>query len=207
MGKKIGILGGTFNPIHLGHINFAIEVLEKKPLDEIWFCPAWQNPFKSGEASVDAFHRLNMIRLAIAPIPQFKVLDYEIKKQTVSYTVETLRYLIEQENHQADPRQYFLMVGGDAFTQFFDWRQPEEIVRLAPIIIGSRDFSTPTPWEGDPRLKEIASQGLLNMRIMEISSTEVRNRLAKNAYAGHLIPKEVLDYIKEHHLYLNTEKF
>src|ERR1700741_3811719 len=104
---NIGIYGGTFDPIHLGHLNLAIDMLEKRNLDEIWFCPAWISPHKlAKEPAAAAHHRLAMLQLAIAGIPQFRILDVEIQRQGPAYTVDTLRELIEQEKSKSAPAQF-----------------------------------------------------------------------------------------------------
>lgn len=198
MGKVIGIFGGTFDPIHLGHLNLAIEILEKKPLDEVWFCPARSSPFKREGESTAAHHRLKMIDLAIAPIPAFRSVDIELQREGPSYTIDTLRYFVEQEKSNPSPTTFSLIMGEDTFFNFFNWRHPEEIMRLAPLTIGCRQYNL--AGKEDPVIEQ-ALKGCLSTRIMEISGTEIRERLKKGLYCGHLVPKEVLDYIREFHLY------
>ncbi len=204
MGKNIGIFGGTFNPIHLGHLNLAIEAIEKKPLDEVWFCPAHQNPFKLDEQPIAAHHRLEMIKRAIAHVPHCRVIEFELERQPPSYTIDTLRYLIAQERDRSDPNRFFLIIGDDSLPGFLSWHQVDEIIRLVPLIVGSRDTAPiSNRHSANAKIQGALTEGLLKTRLMEISSTEIRERLAKGKCCVHLLPKEVLDYIKEHHLYLS----
>lgn len=205
MGKKIGIFGGSFDPIHLGHVNLATEILEARHLDEIWFCPAAINPHKEQGSSANAGHRLNMINLAIADTPFFKILTAELDRQGPSYTVDTLRALIESQHNQIDPDHFFLIIGDDAVQSFHRWHQAKEIVRLVPLLIGQRSPSIDLEnLKGEPTIIEAIKKGMTPTRIMEISSTEIRDRLSKKMYCGHLLQAKVLDYILSHHLYCDV---
>lgn len=88
--KRIGFFGGTFDPIHLGHLNLAVEIMEKRQLDEVWFCPARVNPFKQDEQATDAFQRLEMVKIAIRDIPFFRAVDVEMSREGPSYTYDTI---------------------------------------------------------------------------------------------------------------------
>lgn len=201
MGKTIGIFGGTFDPIHFGHLNLAIEVLEKKPLDEVWFCPAHISPFKQGEKSVEPSHRLNMINLALTTFKQFRSIDIELKREGPSYTIDTLRYLIDQEKLNLSPKNFVFIMGDDATRDFLKWHLAEEIVRLVPLAIGCRQQHLQCPLTGNQNVDKALKQGCIPTRVMDISATEIRDRLKKGLNCRHLVPKEVLDYIKEFHLY------
>lgn len=203
--KKVGIYGGTFDPFHLGHLNLALEILEKRNLDEIWFCPAKISPHKLEEhPAASADHRLKMLHLAIAEIPSFHAVDDEIKREGTSYTVDTLKYFLEQERKKPSPAQLYLILGDDSIQGFFRWHRPEEIVRLVPLLIGSRlpEFDL-EKLKGNPEICESIRRGWTPTRIMEISATEIRKRLQNGLYCGHLVPKEVLDYIYKNQLYLS----
>ncbi len=166
--KNIGFFGGSFDPIHFGHLSLAIEMLEKHGLDEILFCPAFCSPFKVERppaASPEA--RLEMLKLVLADVPQFRVTSLEIERCVASYTVETLKRL--------PIAQYRLILTKESAAFFSKWKEPEEIQRLAPLLIGERAFP--------------------------ISSTEVRERLKKKLYCGHLVPEKALYYIENHGLY------
>lgn len=197
----IGLFGGTFDPPHLGHLNLAVEMLEKHGLDEVWFCPARVNPFKQKEPPTSTEHRVAMLKLALGPYPRFRILEDEINRVGPSYTFDTLHTLIQKEKSQSKPAQFALILGEDAIGGFSKWHRAEEIVRLVPLLIGSRS-NIHGEVAGSKEILEAIDQGLTNTRIMEISATEVRARLKKGLFCGHLVPREVLDYIKTYHLYL-----
>jgi nicotinate-nucleotide adenylyltransferase len=203
MSKSIGIYGGTFDPFHLGHLNLAMEIFEKRMLDEVWFCPAQVSPHKLEEQPpVAAHHRLNMLKLAIKDIPYFRVLDVELFRETPSYTVDTLRDLIRQKQTQLNPALFYLILGDDSLSSFFQWHQPEEIVQLAPLLIGNRLANfTPEYFSGDSAICLSIQKGWTPTRLMEISATDIRSRLRARKYCGHLMQKEILDYIYANQLY------
>lgn len=186
--RKIGLLGGTFDPIHLGHLNLAIEIREKHALDAVIFCPAALSPFKGGaDPKAPPADRLKMVQLAIEGIEDFSVLDFEINRAAPSYTIDTVRHLIAQEG---SPTQFYLILGQDGLAHFSKWKEAGELKRLCPLLIGCRPGSC-SPGEG---VTEIAS--------MDISSTLIRGRLAQKKTCIHLLPAKVLDYISENQLYL-----
>jgi nicotinate-nucleotide adenylyltransferase len=179
--SKVALFGGTFDPVHFGHINLAIEMLEKQGLDKVMFCPASQNPLKHSTITPSE-HRLEMLRLAILDIPQFEILNWELERPAPSYTIDTLEQLAKEY-----PKP-FLILGEDSMDTFHEWKDWQKIEQLAKIVVG-------------PRCGDAATKA---MRIIEVSSTELRNRLQKGLYCGHLMPKIVLDYIYTHQLYLAT---
>jgi nicotinate-nucleotide adenylyltransferase len=183
MKKKVGFFGGTFDPIHFGHLNLAVQLMEKGELDEILFCPANCSPFKTAHPPrCGAIHRYQMLVAVLADIPGFRVTPIEIERDGPSYTVDTLRQL-------KDPHiQFRLLLSEEAAASFDQWKQPDEIQKLAPLLIGSRSDEKP-------------KQGIIQTNLFDISSTEVRARLKKKMYCGHLIPAKALDYIIAHHLY------
>ena len=198
MAKQIGIFGGTFDPFHLGHLNMAIDILEKKNLDEIWFCPARQSPHKTDAQPIAVEHRFKMIEKAIAPHPQLRVIDIESRREGLSYTIDTLKLLIELY----PTHRFHLILGTDAVAGFHRWRSPEEIVKLVPIIIGRRACEPlQLPDAGNITLNAALQKGYVHSRVMEVSATEIRERLKQGLFCGHLLPKEVLDYIHQFDLY------
>lgn len=199
--KKIGFFGGTFDPIHFGHLNLAIELAEKGKLDEIWFSPAYVSPLKKDEHPLPVLHRLEMLRLATQGIPFARIYDQETHQPAPSYTYETLKVLTEKEKD----KQFFLLLGDDSLTLFSRWYKPLEIVRLVPLLVGSRlqKFNL-KELHLEPEIEQSIQKGWMPTTHFEISATNIRERLKWRLYCGHLLPKEVLDYIKEHHLYLNS---
>lgn len=200
--KKVGLLGGSFDPIHWGHFNLAFELMEKKGLDEVWFIPAQLNPLKVHMLPTSFDHRLNMVKLAIQGIPCFKVKDLEIQRPPPSYTIDTLKSLIEQEKVSACPCQFFLLLGEDNLNRFLEWRFAEEIAQLVPLLVGSRTgTNVDLSFIQSPVIREAMQKGLTQTRLMDISSTELRQRLSLHRYCAHLIPSSVLTYIDYHQLY------
>src|SRR5436853_4449646 len=136
--KRIGLFGGTFDPIHFGHLNLAFELMEKRGLDQVWFIPTQINPFKMEVPPTSMEHRLTMVQLAIRDIPQFHLKDLEKKRPPPSYTIHTLQAFIAEEAYSPTPNQFYLLLGEDSLPGFFQWHLPEEIVKLVPLLIGLR---------------------------------------------------------------------
>ena len=190
--KIIGFFGGSFDPIHFGHINLALEMVEKHNLDEVIFCPAFCSPFKSAAPPfASPEHRLAMIRLALTPIQRFRVTPIEIERGGPSYTIDTLKALVKEGDFR-------LILSDEAVARFDQWKDASELIRLAPPLIGTRrePFAA-----GYGAVGEALRKGITQTRLFEISSTEVRDRIKKNLYCGHLVPDIVLDYIASHRLY------
>jgi len=201
MRKNIGLFGGTFDPIHFGHLNLAFEMMEHKRLDQIWFIPTHINPFKLQAAPTPMEQRLAMVQLAIQEISQFYLKDLEKERPPPSYTIETLRLFIAEEAHDSSSPQFYLMLGEDSVPGFFHWHLSEEIISLVPLLIGSRSGR----WQykldhlSFP-MREAIQKGFTPTRLMDISGTEIRKRLTEKLYCGHLVPSPVLRYIQENQL-------
>lgn len=183
MKKKVGIFGGTFDPVHFGHLNLAVSLMETCSLDEVLFFPAGLSPFKeSARPTASAEHRLAMLALAVAPVKKFRLIDWEIKANGPSYTIDTVRRLSE------DPSlELHLLIGEDHLATLSRWKEADELIRLAPPLVAAR--------EGKGGGKTV------KIPLFEISSTDVRQRLTQKKYCGHLVPASVLDYIQKHQLY------
>jgi nicotinate-nucleotide adenylyltransferase len=200
--KEIGLYGGSFDPIHLGHLNLAIEMMELHHVDEVWFCPSAVNPNKLQGSTASAHHRLNMLRLAIEAVPGLKISEIEVGSDGLSYTIDTLKLLAQE--HRSD--RFSLIIGDDSARTFYQWRQPEEILKYARLLVGRREeASIKEDFKGGPLIVEAIKRGLTRTRIMEISSTEIRERMAHGRYCGHLLQGKVLDYIISNHLYLSPQ--
>lgn len=201
--KKVGIYGGTFDPIHLGHISLALQMLEAHQLDQILFCPTNQSPHKfTPQAS--KIDRARMVAAAIKSIPQFKLLNFEVKRNAPSYTIDTVRALVEKNRKKV---RYFLILGEDCLKDFHLWNGVEELVLLAPPLIGNRQGdSIQKRYKASPLVKEILKKGKTKTSLIEISSTEIRERLKSGLYCGHLMPETVYKYIKQHKLYIKKNE-
>ncbi len=199
--KKRGFFGGTFDPIHLGHLNLAIELAEKHQLDEVFFCPTSQSPFKKMNPPIASKQdRRGMVTAAISPLPQFTLIDIELQRAEAAYTIDTIKTLISTDEQNKVKSRYFLLIGEDALEQFETWRDVEELVRLAPPLIGSRGKNSFKPVKKNALYSKI-EVGLTPIPILEISSTTIRDRIQKGLYCGHLLPAKVWEYIQQHYLY------
>jgi nicotinate-nucleotide adenylyltransferase len=200
--KKVGFFGGTFDPIHIGHVNLAIQMLEIHELDEVLICPVSQSPHKQEEPPVATKdQRRAMVVAAIGPIPKFTFLDIEIQKTAPCYTIDSIRYLIKMD--ASKEKEYHLILGEDALENFHLWKDFEELVELAPPLIGTRIQENELSNKQLPKkVATILKEGLTKTSIIEISSTDIRARLKKNLYCGHLLPIKVGEYIKENGLYV-----
>ena len=189
--KKIGFFGGSFDPIHFGHLYLAMQMLEMHKLDEILLCPAYCSPFKTARPPhASPEHRLAMLQAAVAEIPHFRVSSYEVERREISYTIDTLRNLQE-------PGIFHLILSDEAASHFHQWKEPEELIRLAPPFIGVRSASHLTG-----KMAEALRPGFTETKAFPISSTEIRERLKKELYCGHLVPANALEYIRANSLYL-----
>lgn len=200
--KSIGFFGGSFDPVHCGHLHLAISLLEKHKLDHVLFCPAYISPFKAEKSPhVSANHRKEMVKLAIAPLPYFSILDYEIKNEKPSFTIDTIKHLKKLYAEESQDIQIRLLLGDDMLEGLSRWKDVEELLKLAPPLVASR-LSSPK-WPGGLSSEALAAlqAGATQIPILDISSTEIRERLKKHLYSGHLIPFQVLEYIHQNQLY------
>ena len=200
--RRVGFFGGSFDPIHLGHLNIAIELAERHKLDDVFVCPTSQSPFKKEKPPIASKeHRRAMVTAAISLLPTFTLLDFELQKSTPCYTIDTIRQLITIDQQHKKNKNYFLLLGEDAIEHFHAWREVEELIKLATPLIGSRQTKS-FPQKGlTSALLSAIEKGLTQIPLMEISSTEIRDRLQKGLYCGHLLPAKVWDYIQQHQLY------
>lgn len=197
--KKIGIMGGTFNPPHIGHIMMAECALEKLGLEKIIFVPTGRIYYKE-EGKVSPHDRFSMVLAAISDIPNFEISDIEVKEPNVSYTAETLEKLKEIHN---DAKLYFI-VGADSFDYMERWKTPEKIFALSTIaVIGRRGFGQE---EIQKKADELSKRYggeicILDMENVDVSSTEIRERCRLLKDITGMVPKGTEEYIKQKNLY------
>lgn len=185
---RLGILGGSFDPVHHGHLILARDAQEKLELDRVIFVPANVSPHKTGTIPANAMDRLEMLRLALADEEGFAVVDFELVRPAPSYTVETLRHL--QSQHPGS--ELVLLIGSDNVEKFPTWHEAENIPQLARLAVMERRAQTPAhPW---PVVR----------RLIDISSTEIRQRVARGQSIRYLTPDAVCDYIMQKGLYRNA---
>lgn len=194
--RKLGILGGTFDPIHLGHLIVAETAREALALEQVLFMLAPQPPHKLAQMLTPWPHRLAMVQEALADHPQFTISTLEIQRAGPSYTVDTLRAL--QQLPEFTPAQLFLIIGQDSMSHFQTWREPETIRRLATIAVYPRHEMRET--ESPLPLPENCLR--LEAPIIAISSSEIRRRVAVQKSIRYLVPDCVQRYITNHKLYL-----
>lgn len=208
--KLVGLLGGTFDPFHLGHLHLATELLAQLNLSEIQFIPCQYPPHrKTPQAS--ALDRLTMIKLAIADQPKLRLNDIEMHLPQPSYTINTVKYL---KSHSPMTTFCFILAT-DAFAQFNHWYQWQEILNYCHLIVVNRlGFSLPTvPWltellthheiKNSDELTKYTTGKIFFQSIAAsaINATEVRKVLASGHYPADMLPTTVLNYIKQHQLY------
>jgi len=196
---RIGILGGTFNPPHLGHLICAQEALTQLELDRVVLMPAGQPPHKPRlPGDPGALHRLELCRRAVLGDPRLEVSALEVERDGPSYTVDTL-----QELHSKTPdNELFLIVGGDVAAGLPSWREPERVLSLATLAVAARRGTTRESIDASlAGLQGGERAEFFRMPRVGISSTDIRRRVQLHEPIKYLVPDPVASYIDEHRLY------
>lgn len=209
----IGILGGTFNPIHHGHLRMAQELGEALNLDEVRFIPSANPPHKT-VPTVSAEHRMQMVQLAIEPNPLFKLDDRELARNGASYTIDTL---ISLRNELGQDVALSLMMGSDAFTKLHTWHRWQELLHFCHLVLVQRPSNMPkepldkvletllhdhyTEKSEDLSTKSAGYIHMQSITALDISSTAIRSAFQKKLSAQYLMPEAVINYIQLHQLY------
>lgn len=189
---KIGILGGSFDPIHRGHLALARESEKQFQLDKILFIPAGRPPHKKETPSLaPASHRAEMVRLALQGVKQWELSEIELKRPGISYTVDTLRTLKET---YPDPDRLFFLIGADSFRDFGQWKDPDEILKLAELVVAPRP-GYPLPGAPPRRMH------WLRMPPVEISASALRQKLEQGGKVSEWVPERVANYLRTLKLY------
>ena len=221
--RRIGIFGGTFNPIHLGHVQVVREVKADFDLDKILIIPSALPPHKELDGVADAEDRLEMIRLAFSDDPSFMISDVELKRSGPSYTIDTVRHFKSILSENTD---LFLIVGLDAFLEIDTWKSYKDLFLLIPFIVMSRTIngenSTKLEWKSLKNyLQSKISKGytfsltqssfvhdkkqpifVYNVTPVNISSTSIRRNIREGRSIKQLVPEIIEDFIKTKGLYL-----
>ena len=201
MNKKLGIMGGTFDPIHVGHLMIAESVREALSLDEVLFIPSNNPPHKNKTDISENALRLEMVRLATADNPYFTAADIEIKREGKTYSLDTLTLLAEQYGSETE---LVFIIGADTVWELENWYKFKEVFKLCTFAAVSR------PGYGKARLKKRieylkaeynAQINLVNAPVIEISSTDIRKKVAAGESIMYLVPDSVGNYIAENKLY------
>ncbi|HUA34008.1 MAG TPA: nicotinate-nucleotide adenylyltransferase [Candidatus Binataceae bacterium] len=211
---RVGLFGGSFNPIHLGHLRSAEEVREALKLDLIYFIPAASPPHKAEGDLAPAEHRLAMVRLATKGNRHFMVSDIEVRRMGRSFTIETVRYF---NSTLRQPAPLYLMMGMDQFNEFDTWREADELVRLCNLAVHTR---LNEEQDGPSRISVATldrfgysrsddhyvhpsgnTLSFVQTTFLPISATAIRHKLQQGESINYLVPGDVVDYIKRHALY------
>lgn len=184
--KTTGIFGGSFNPIHNGHIALARQILEKGSLDEIWFMVSPQNPLKSADTLADDNYRLKLVREALKDEQRITACDYEFHMPRPSYTYDTLMSL----RKDCPDRDFVLIMGGDNWERFHRWYKWEDILRQFRIIIYPRQGAAIDPASLPANVR------LVDTTLYNISSTEIREKISKGEDISRLVPEAVAKSIR-----------
>lgn len=190
---KIGIMGGTFDPIHIGHLIAAEAAREQAGLDEVWFIPTADPPLKDKAPSAAADQRYEMVRLAVENHSRFRVLDIELKRGGVSYSIDTVTELRKQFPGHA----FCYIIGSDRINDLPRWHRIEQLSKLAGFI-GLERPSNASRMDGLPSYLQLQ---LVEMPPIGISSTDLRERLAAGQSIRYRVPEPVGDYIRRRGLY------
>ena len=211
--KKIGMFGGTYDPIHTGHIKIAKEAMEELKLDSIFFIPTGKSYFKDHVLGAEI--RLNMLKEALKDYPEFQISECEIHRTGNTYTIDTIKYFKEE---YPDAKLYFIM-GMDSFRLFHKWKNYEDILDLSSIVIAPRmEMPSANTHDGIIDNLDVSDEDYLNdminkhpdadiinldMDLINISSTDLRDKLKSGDYKDikKYIPKETLEYIIKEGIY------
>ena len=208
--RRIGVMGGSFNPVHCGHLRVASDVKQRLKLDHMFLMPAAQSPLKA-EHSVSARHRVAMLELAIGAFPELELDLREVNRAGRSFTVDSLSALRREFGSEA---MLYFVIGDDCLASLNHWRRWKDIVSFANLIIAKRPGPFPPPedeveaWlkltqvDGD-RVDSMPSGGVarVDCALLDISSTQLRSGLEGHDALDQVIPRPVIEYIKHHRLY------
>ena len=199
---RYGIYGGSFDPVHLGHLLLAESCLREARLDRVIFVPTGTSPHKQQKNRLTGEIRAQMLELAIAGVSEFLISRFEIERDTVSYTIDTLKYF-KGTLLEAD---LFLLIGADMYYDLPNWHEAEEILELA-IPVGVHRPGYPPPHVevlsevADPKRLELFREYMVEMPLIDISATRIRHHLAEGKSIRFLTPRAVEVFIDSHQLY------
>ncbi len=203
---RLGLFGGTFDPIHTGHLLLAECCREQARLDQVWFVPTAVAPHKRAEMPTPVENRVEMLELAIAGNKAFSVSRYEADRGGVNYTVDTLRHF-----HDTRGDELFFLLGADMLHDLPHWREAAEVCRLAVPLVVCRPGSGPVDFDclgeiASPQRIELVKRNQIDMPQVDINSTEIRRRVAAGLSIRYQTPAAVEQYIKSNSLYQPDEK-
>lgn len=205
MCKRIGISGGTFDPIHFGHLSVARDVRERFELDKIIFIPVGSPPHKLEHRVTEARHRYNMVVEAVSTNPYFEASSIEVDRHGYTYSIDTLHCL--KSIYGEDCRLFFI-IGADVVSELVTWKKFEEVFKLCEFIAVNRSGTKETDFYNEIEyLNKRYSANIfsINLPLVEISSTDIRERVKNKRSIKYLVPENVEKYIYENRLYVSNE--
>jgi nicotinate-nucleotide adenylyltransferase len=202
--NKIGILGGTFNPVHIGHLILAQNAMEAIDLSKVLFIPCAQPPHKAATALVAAEHRVAMLEAAIEDDLRFEICDIEIKRAGPSYSIDTVTTL-KKLYPETD---FYFIIGGDSLLELHLWKDIDNLLRLCKFVTFARpgaglEHVQPKDLRLDPPWAESLLKEAVTGRQVDVSSSDIRHRVAEGMSIRYLVPRLVEIYIAEHNLYVD----
>lgn len=199
---RIAVFGGSFDPPHHGHTHLVLSLQETHHIDEVLIIPAQVNPLKSPVASSE--HRLAMCHLHFDAVPGCTVIEWEVHRPSPSYTIDTLRYLMEHHTGFAQAER-FLFLGADVIPSLPLWKQASEVFSIARPLVAARGSVEPALLSMlSPQLVQAVCDGWNDTGRFDISSTMIRNRFQNGLYVNHLVHHAVFEYIRQEQIYLSS---
>ncbi len=197
---KVGVLGGTFDPVHIGHLIIAEAVRVQLRLEKVLFVPAGQPWLKLQHPITPASYRVEMLRLAILPNIHFELSDVEVERSGPSYTIDTMVELRNRLGAQAD---LFFILGCDALAQFAEWKEPSKLIQLCRLAVVPRaNLAFAALEDLERHIPEITDRvSYVATPIIDISSSQIRERVARGLSIRYLVPDKVEEYIAQRQLY------
>ena len=202
--RRYGIIGGTFDPVHNAHLYIAYEAKEQLNLDEVIFMPAAKQPFKAENIITDSKLRYEMVKTAIESFNEFSVSSYEIEKGGLSFTYETLQHFKGESDAKNQEKELFFITGADCLISIEKWSEVEKIFSLATLVVFSRDGISKNEMIEKKKIIEEKYNGkiiILDLKELEISSTDIRERINQNKRIDFFVPPKVVDMIYKKGLY------
>lgn len=203
--KKAGIMGGTFNPIHNGHLFLAENAYEQIGLDYILFMPSKNPPHKMKSELASDEHRTNMVKLAIKDNPHFQLSTLELEREGITYTADTLT-ILTRDNPDTE---YYFIEGADSLFMMQSWKKPQTIFELSTVVVAGRDNVDFNKLNNQAEYFEKSFKAkilLLKMPTIQIASASIRDRVSNEKSIRYYVPDAVRNYIKEHKLYRKTSE-
>jgi nicotinate-nucleotide adenylyltransferase len=187
---SVGLFGGTFDPVHYGHIHLCLELQKACDLSQVWVAPTFVSPLRTEAPPIAFHHRMTMARLAFGSLPGFFVVDWDQKFPC--YTIHLVKHALTLTD------QLYLLLGEDCVESLSRWEQIDELIQIVPLRIGSRTHRVVSLEEP---LKTVVAESLVPISPLDISASQIREKLKSKSYVRDLIPEVVLDYIQTHTLY------